>query len=159
MRRKCHEKILEIYCKIGQYVCQWLACFFSALHKGESRYDISIFIPICCVLYNLLLLLLGTCTKLPIYIKKTWNVSSTLTKEHAIDKMQLDIEICGLLGITRRRVVIIYRRFGTTYRSHLHGSRFHLESWPVKMGPISVKYFPASEVIYRPSVEHASFVP
>jgi hypothetical protein len=25
--------------------------------------------------------------------------------------------------ITRRRVVIIYRRFGTTYRSHLHGSR------------------------------------
>jgi hypothetical protein len=24
--------------------------------------------------------------------------------------------------ITRRRVVIIYRRFGTTYRSHLHGS-------------------------------------
>jgi hypothetical protein len=25
-------------------------------------------------------------------------------------------------GITRRRVVIIYRRFGTTYRSHLHGS-------------------------------------
>jgi hypothetical protein len=35
--------------------------------------------------------------------------------------------------ITRRRVVIIYRRFGTTYRSHLHGSRFQeeflLESW------------------------------
>jgi hypothetical protein len=25
--------------------------------------------------------------------------------------------------ITRRRVVIIYRRFGTTCRSHLHGSR------------------------------------
>jgi hypothetical protein len=25
--------------------------------------------------------------------------------------------------ITRRRVVIIYQRFGTTYRSHLHGSR------------------------------------
>jgi hypothetical protein len=24
--------------------------------------------------------------------------------------------------ITRRRVVIIYRRFGTTYRSHPHGS-------------------------------------
>jgi hypothetical protein len=28
--------------------------------------------------------------------------------------------------ITRRRVVIIYRRFGTTYRSHLHGSRFQV---------------------------------
>jgi hypothetical protein len=26
-------------------------------------------------------------------------------------------------GITRRRVVIVYRSFGTTYRSHLHGSR------------------------------------
>jgi hypothetical protein len=25
--------------------------------------------------------------------------------------------------ITRRRVVIVYRRFGTTYRTHLHGSR------------------------------------
>jgi hypothetical protein len=31
--------------------------------------------------------------------------------------------------ITRRFVVIVYRRFGTTYWSHLHGSR-------VKMGPI-----------------------
>jgi hypothetical protein len=28
-------------------------------------------------------------------------------------------EICCLLDITRRRVVIVYRRFGTTYRSHL----------------------------------------
>jgi hypothetical protein len=26
-------------------------------------------------------------------------------------------------GITRRRVVIVYRRFGTTYRSHPRGSR------------------------------------
>jgi hypothetical protein len=25
-------------------------------------------------------------------------------------------------GITRRRVIIVYRRFGTTYRYHLHGS-------------------------------------
>jgi hypothetical protein len=25
--------------------------------------------------------------------------------------------------ITRRHVVIVYRRFGTTYRSHIHGSR------------------------------------
>jgi hypothetical protein len=31
--------------------------------------------------------------------------------------------------ITRRRVVIIYRCFGTTYQSHLHGSRFQEESW------------------------------
>jgi hypothetical protein len=32
--------------------------------------------------------------------------------------------------ITRRRVVIIYRRFGTTYRSHPHGSRFQ-DSFPL----------------------------
>jgi hypothetical protein len=31
-------------------------------------------------------------------------------------------EICVFWGITQRRVVIVYRRFGTTYRSHLHGS-------------------------------------
>jgi hypothetical protein len=28
-----------------------------------------------------------------------------------------------LWDITRRRVVIVYRRVGTTYRSHLQGSR------------------------------------
>jgi hypothetical protein len=32
--------------------------------------------------------------------------------------------------ITRRRVLIRYRRFGTTYRSHIQGSR------PLKMGTI-----------------------
>ena len=35
-------------------------------------------------------------------------------------------------GITRPRVVIVYWRFGTTYRSHLHGWTVR----PVKMGPI-----------------------
>jgi hypothetical protein len=40
--------------------------------------------------------------------------------------------------ITRRRVVIVYRLFGTTYRSHLHGSRFLLgifiaaEAWNLR---------------------------
>jgi hypothetical protein len=43
--------------------------------------------------------------------------------------------------ITRRSVVIVYRRFGTTYRSHLHGSRVRVgkpntDSWPLKIGPI-----------------------
>jgi hypothetical protein len=37
--------------------------------------------------------------------------------------------------ITRRRVVIVYRRFGITYRPHLQGSRVE-DSWPLKMGPI-----------------------
>ena len=39
--------------------------------------------------------------------------------------------------ITRRRVVIVYRRFGTMYGSHFHGSRvFPTRTRPVKMGPI-----------------------
>jgi hypothetical protein len=38
-------------------------------------------------------------------------------------------------GITQRRVVIVYRRFGRMYLSHLEGSR--IPSWPLKMGPIS----------------------
>jgi hypothetical protein len=43
-------------------------------------------------------------------------------------------------NITRGRVVILYRRFGTTYRSHLQGSisprRQERTSWPLKMGPM-----------------------
>jgi hypothetical protein len=38
-------------------------------------------------------------------------------------------------GITQRRVVIFYRRFGTTYQSHIQGSRSRI-SWPLKMGLI-----------------------
>jgi hypothetical protein len=33
-------------------------------------------------------------------------------------------------GITQRRLLILYRRFGTAYRSHLQRT-----SWPLKMGP------------------------
>jgi len=36
--------------------------------------------------------------------------------------------------ITQHRVEIPYRRFGTTYRSHLQGSR---TLWPLKMRPTS----------------------
>jgi hypothetical protein len=36
-------------------------------------------------------------------------------------------------GITRRRVVIVYRRFRTTYRSHPHRCS---DSWPMRMGLI-----------------------
>jgi hypothetical protein len=39
-------------------------------------------------------------------------------------------------GIMQRRVVIVYQRFGTAYRSY-HGSRvWTLDSWPVSMVPI-----------------------
>jgi hypothetical protein len=36
-------------------------------------------------------------------------------------------------GITQRRMIILYRRFGTTCRSHLQG---YWTSWLLKMGPI-----------------------
>jgi hypothetical protein len=51
-------------------------------------------------------------------------------------------EICALLGYYAAWVVILYRRFGTTYRSHLQKSespRIKLSSWtswPLRMGPI-----------------------
>jgi hypothetical protein len=37
---------------------------------------------------------------------------------------------------TQRRVVILYRRFGTTHRSHLQGSRSRIRKGPLKMGPV-----------------------
>ena len=42
--------------------------------------------------------------------------------------------------ITQRWVVVLYRRFGTNYLSHLQGS---WTSWPLKMGPIG---FPETSV-------------
>jgi len=39
-------------------------------------------------------------------------------------------------AITQRVVAIPYRRFRTTYRSHLQGPRNQLDSWPLKMEPI-----------------------
>ena len=45
-------------------------------------------------------------------------------------------EICAHLRYYADRVVILYRRFGTTYRSHLKRSRSPRTSWLLKMGPI-----------------------
>jgi hypothetical protein len=45
-------------------------------------------------------------------------------------------EICILLGFARCRVVIPYRRFGTTYESHLQGSEQLWSALPLKMGPV-----------------------
>jgi hypothetical protein len=38
-------------------------------------------------------------------------------------KQRINLKSAVFWVITRRRVVTVYRRFGTTYRSHLHGSR------------------------------------
>jgi hypothetical protein len=38
-------------------------------------------------------------------------------------RINITLKSAVFWGIMRRRVVIVYRRFGTTYRSHPHGSR------------------------------------
>jgi hypothetical protein len=55
------------------------------------------------------------------------------------------------LGITHRRMIILYRRFGTTYRSNLQDQEVQEEgegkkktSLPLKMGPISCPETPKS---------------
>jgi len=35
------------------------------------------------------------------------------------------IEICASWNVTQRRLVVCYRRFGTTYRSHLKSPRIN----------------------------------
>jgi hypothetical protein len=63
-------------------------------------------------------------------------------------------------GITRRRVVILYRRFGTTYRSHLQASRSpRYPSWtsgrfkmlPIRCPETSVKMIIRRRVIPQKS--------
>jgi hypothetical protein len=44
-------------------------------------------------------------------------------------------EIFTLLGCYMAQIVVIYRRFGTTYQSHLERSSW--TAWPLKMGLIS----------------------
>jgi hypothetical protein len=76
--------------------------------------------------------------------------------EDWLSRFRIVVRSALFWDITQRRVVILYRRFGTTFRSHLQGWRspirvgsrlnrvFFLQafysswtSWPLKMGPIS----------------------
>jgi hypothetical protein len=52
-------------------------------------------------------------------------------------------ENCNLIAFTQRTVAIPYRRFGTTYRSHLQGSRIKQES--------SLNFFTFEDGTYRSS--------
>jgi hypothetical protein len=56
-------------------------------------------------------------------------------------QMCLYLRSALFLDLTQRRVVILYRAFGTIFPSHLQGSRSPRRketwiSWPLKMGPI-----------------------
>jgi hypothetical protein len=75
--------------------------------------------------------------------------------------------ICALLGYYAASLVIVYRRFGTTYRSHIfHNLRYRFlafflsypDSWRVKMAPIhcpetSVKITTRRRVITQKSAD------
>jgi hypothetical protein len=51
---------------------------------------------------------------------------STVSYEALVSPKKIPLKSMVFWVITRRRMVIIYRRFGTTYRSHPHGSRFQV---------------------------------
>jgi hypothetical protein len=62
-------------------------------------------------------------------IARQWSELSEFNKKQMISALFWDI--------TQRRVVVPYRRFGTTYRSHLQGpSSFSGTVCPAKRGPI-----------------------
>jgi hypothetical protein len=52
-----------------------------------------------------------------------WLVGNMSHVELKLSVSTMADEFCALLRITQHHVVIVYRRFGTTYRSLLHGSR------------------------------------
>jgi len=51
-------------------------------------------------------------------------------------------ETCILLDSTQRKIVVSYRRFGTTYRSRLQGSR--IQTGPICCPETSVRYYHSS---------------
>jgi hypothetical protein len=69
------------------------------------------------------------------------DVNTTLLYLSVISGFRRDVDECALFrDITQRRVAVLYRRFGTTYQSHLKGSRSPRRkgtSWPLKMGLIN----------------------
>ena len=60
--------------------------------------------------------------------------------------------------ITQHRVVIPYRRFGTTYRSHLQGSRNprRKSSWNLKMEPIGCPEMLVTNYHFKPQISQKS---
>jgi hypothetical protein len=116
---------------------------------------------------------------LPFFIFENWYIRQpgeiTVTLAMVLYSYYLFQASAGMLmrsslfwDITQRRVVIFCRRFGTTYGSHIQGSRspknvsiFLRNSWPLKMGPIryaetSVKYYDST--LRNISEEHRSHV-
>jgi hypothetical protein len=62
-----------------------------------------------------------------IFIAMVMSHLTVMTTSHSFQASAAMLTTSALFwDITRRRVVIVYRRFGKTYRSHLHGSRVRL---------------------------------
>jgi hypothetical protein len=82
---------------------------------------------------------MNTCTKLwrrRVLLKITFRRTRCRWEEGVYIKVV--VKSSFFWDVTQRRVVILYRRFGTTYRSGLQGSRslFLGTSWALKMGRI-----------------------
>jgi hypothetical protein len=59
---------------------------------------------------------------------QTWMMPRTCNNEY-----RMDLRTTPFWAITQRVVVISYGRFGTTYRSHLQGSRIRKETMVQKV--------------------------
>jgi len=58
--------------------------------------------------------------------------SSWLRTFEIMHRKRFDMRYCLFWDVTQRWLVVSYRRFGTTYRSHLHGRS--IQARPLKMG-------------------------
>jgi hypothetical protein len=61
------------------------------------------------------------------YITETVYILHTIKHKYVETKLSLIMRSELFWDITRSRVLIVYRRFGTTYRSHLQGSKVREE--------------------------------
>jgi hypothetical protein len=71
------------------------------------------------------------------YVLRTTDLCASVSQT-GFRTMSSGVEIAFFWDITRRRVLIVYRRFGTTYRSHFQGPRDGSYSRLYSAGPLSV---------------------
>ena len=68
---------------------------------------------------------------------------------HCFAGLMVPDEICALWDITQRIVVIPYRRFGTTYRSHLQGSRMKTRTLEDGNDKKFINFIPVTNLMHK----------
>jgi hypothetical protein len=71
--------------------------------------------------------------------RQTWEVTVAFPRRLIVDTHEpLKMQPLLFWDVTQRRLVVCYRRFGTTCPSHIQGSRSprRTSAWPLKMGQI-----------------------